>query len=168
MDQKEFSINEFLKDPETNSSWCFNFYDWFCKESSLLAKAKQHASKLKFLVDQGVLNGDTTYAWFKNNCPGYGNLYDDIRISRMNEDNDFLGGFCPKSGHHSVELKAEVWMLDNTNQVNNIKECSDAKMEVVESHKMKYYKFPTWSDLKAEIKKNPMFRNELKEHFHKW
>ena len=167
-DQKEFSIKQFLENPEENSSWCYNFYDWFCNEDSLLIKAKAHAKKLKFLVEQGVLNAETTYAWFKNNCPMNGSLYDDIRISRMNEDNDFLGGFCPKSGHRSAVLKCEVWMLNNSSQVNNLKVCSDAEMESVSTHKMKYYKFPTWSDFKKEVKENPMFRNELKEHFYKW
>ena len=171
-DQKEFSINEFLRNPEENSSWCFNFYDWFCSDSSLLSKAKQHASKLKFLVGQGVLNGDKCYAWFKNNCPGCGNLYDDIRISIMpnecSDDNDFLGGFCPKSGHHSAELKAEVWLLHNTDPKNTLRICSDAEMELVQSHRMKYYKFPTWADMKKEIKENEEFRKELKEHFDRW
>ncbi len=51
-------------------SGCFNFYDWFCKDTSLQRKSKtlfgQVKRFLKFGPEVDILN---TYVFFKNNCP---------------------------------------------------------------------------------------------------
>jgi len=137
----KITINEFLENPVEHSDECFNFFDWFCKTSSLERRMLALVPKLKFLVKEGIINGDTNYVWFKNNCPLVGTLYDDIRISNLN--GDFLGGFCPTSGHH-VEDKCIVWTLKG---------------------KCKEYNFKNWSSFKKEIKSNTDLRNVLIDNF---
>jgi len=137
----KISINKFLENPVENSDNCFNFYDWFCKDSTLEKRMLALVPKLKFLVKEGIINGDTNYVWFKNNCPVNGSLYDDIRISNL--DKDFLGGFCPTSGHN-IKDKCAVWTLKG---------------------EFKEYNFKNWSAFKKEIKSNTDLRNILINNF---
>jgi len=164
-ENKKYSIKEFLENPSTNSTWCFNFYDWFCKDSALEKKAIGLAKKVKFLVEHGVLNDTKTYAWFKNNCPINGVTYDDIRISTMN-DGDYYGGFCPKTGHANVDYPMEVFLLNNSSKHSTVVDI-DHQIEQVEFHQMKYYRFKNWADFKKAIKMCPDFHAELKKHFNK-
>jgi len=158
-----FSIRQFISDPDNNRDSCWNFYDWFCKDNSLERRARSFIPKLKFLVKEGILDPDNLYAWFKNNCPCVGNLYDDVRISTIDDDNRFLGGFCPRSGHanrrsrYSWEEESKetpklctVWWFEN----------QEASTENLIERK-----FETWSDFKRELKSNPEFRSELKKAF---
>jgi len=59
-----------------NATWV----DWFCKETSLTNKTIKLGKIVKQLKS-GKINRDSMYVWFKNNCPLYGPLYDDIRIA---------------------------------------------------------------------------------------
>ena len=100
------SLNEFMADFEKQRGKYFGFYDWFCKETSLRKRAMAFLPKLRFLLDMKILNGDTTYVWFKNNCPMCGPLYDDIRITEMKDDGVNYWVIIPKSGHTG---KAELY-----------------------------------------------------------
>jgi hypothetical protein len=123
-----------------------NFYDWFCAEKSLEKKANSFVSKLEFLVKESILNPNNVFVQFKNNCPCYGTLYDDMRISMLNQEQTFLGGFCPKTGHNSVEDKCEIWTMVDT---------------------YKEYRFKNWNEFKKELKVNPTLKNELVIAFNK-
>lgn len=68
-------------------------------------------TQVKWLVDKGVLDGDKLYVWFKNNCPCYGSLYDDIRFSTIANGEEFCFGFCPRSGHRNDKTPASFWIL---------------------------------------------------------
>ncbi len=57
------------------------WYDWFCRDTSLQAKTKRMGTIIKRIKDGGKINLDTSYVWFKNNCPLVGKLYDDFRIA---------------------------------------------------------------------------------------
>jgi len=103
------TIREFLENPVLNSDKFYGFYDWFCSTKALEKRMLALVPKVKFLVKEGILDQDNTYIWLKNNCPFTGSLYDDIRISTIKDD-EFLGGFCPRSGH-KTELKCSVWTL---------------------------------------------------------
>ena len=125
--KKRPSINEFLKDPINNSDECFNFYDWFCKETSLSNRMLKMVPKLKWLVTEGIIDGDKCYVWFKNNCPMSGGAYDDFRISTIDNDEEYLGCFCAEapygegkaysfscresktSEHHDVTTSYQNW-----------------------------------------------------------
>jgi len=139
--QEKISINEFLADTTKHDS-CYNFYDWFCKDASLKRRMESMIPKLRFLVNEGIIDGDTCYFWLKNNCPVQGSLYDDLRISRIS-DNEFLGGFCPKTGHN-IENKCSVWTLENG---------------------FKEYDFKNWMEFKKEIKRNKSFKQKLSKSF---
>lgn len=146
----KISINELLKNPLDNTNACYDFYDWFCSEKGLKNRFNTLIPKLKFLVKQGIVNGDTNYVWFKNNCPMSGTLYDDIRISTLDEKNDFLGGFCPSSGFASD--------IDN-NQTCNLWLLNNGKIEQLH--------FKDWKTFKQTIKNDTMLRKRIGVHFSK-
>lgn len=138
---EEISINEFLENPVENSDKFFNFYDWFCKDSTLEKRMLSLVPKLKFLVKEGIIDGESNYVWFKNNCPCDGSVYDDIRISTLDKENTFLGGFCPKTGHNNIEEKCSVWWFKEGELVTK--------------------NFKNWNTFKKEVKTNPEFKAEL-------
>ena len=85
---------------------CYNFYDWFCKRTSLEGKAKRLFSNVKtFVKNTPSLDIDKHYVFFKNNCPFNGPLYDDFRICDI-ESGDVIWNVTPKSGHSG---KAEIY-----------------------------------------------------------
>ena len=89
-------------------SWCFTFYDWFCKDSSLERKSRSLFAKVKkFLKANPQIDTEKVYVFFKNNCPGSGNLYDDFRICN---DDGVIYTVTPKCGHSG---KAEIWGEEN-------------------------------------------------------
>ena len=91
-------------DSEGSENDCFNFYDWFCKDSSLERKANTLFPKVKkFIAANPDIDILRTYVFFKNNCPGYGSLYDDFRICN---DDEVLFTVIPKCSHSG---KAEIW-----------------------------------------------------------
>ena len=57
------------------------WYDWFCRDESLCGKTKRLAPKVKQLAKSSKVDVDNWYVWFKNNCPVFGSLYDDIRFA---------------------------------------------------------------------------------------
>jgi hypothetical protein len=95
-------------DSDGKESWCFTFYDWFCKDSSLERKAKSLFAKVKkFLKANPQIDTEEVYVFFKNNCPGSGSLYDDFRICN---DESVIYTVIPKCGHSG---KAEIWGKEN-------------------------------------------------------
>ena len=89
---------------------CFNFYDWFCKDSSLERKANALFPKVKkFVAANPQIDILDTYVFFKNNCPMNGPLYDDFRICDIATGN-VLYTVTPKCGHSGL---AEIWGRGN-------------------------------------------------------
>jgi len=101
-----------IMDADGTVTFCFNFFDWFCKDSSLEAKAKQLFPRVKTFVEKMGVNLDTTYCIFKNNCPMGGQLYDDFRICDR-ETGHVIWTVVPKCGHSG---QAEVWGTINSFQ----------------------------------------------------
>lgn len=100
----ETNFAEFESDP------CHGFFDWFCKDSSLLNKCHSLSAKVRMVAKHtNKFDPAETYVFFKNNCPGRGGLYDDFRICEL-ESGKVLYTVVPKSGHSG---KAEVWGVDN-------------------------------------------------------
>jgi len=142
----KLSINTILENPELlNHDRCWGFYDWFCKDNSLKKRALKFISKLKFLKEIGIIDGDRMYVWFKNNCPCNGSLYDDMRISLI-EEGTFCGGLCPKTGHYNQTMKAELWFFDNSGEVQ-------------------YIEALNWSELKKQLKSDKKLVEMIK---HNW
>ncbi len=90
-------------------SWCFNFYDWFCKESTLKKKSDTLYKLVKKIVPLLPVDQTKVYVFFKNNCPCFGKLYDDFRVCDV-ETGDVIFNFVPKSGHNiNADAPTELW-----------------------------------------------------------
>lgn len=92
------------RDEDIKEMW----YDWFCKETSLVAKGRKLLGKLRMITPSARFDAATTYAIFKNNCPGQGSLYDDFRICDLETS---VVVFCvvPSCGHDATRGEAAVW-----------------------------------------------------------
>lgn len=81
------------------------WYDWFCNDSSLRNKTIKLGKILKRVLKANEVSKkfDPTKCcvFFKNNCPVYGRLYDDLRICDI-ETNDILFTIIPECGHYST------------------------------------------------------------------
>jgi hypothetical protein len=102
-------------DSEGSENDCFNFYDWFCKDSSLERKANALFPKVKKFVAATQVDILDTYVFFKNNCPMNGPLYDDFRIC---DENGVLFTVIPKCGHSG---KAEIWGYNDSGKFECLK-----------------------------------------------
>ena len=92
------------------NDWNSNFYDWFCKDTSLENKAHKLFNQVaKFVASRPDIDLDKHYVFFKNNCPFNGPLYDDFRIVDS-ESGDILFTVVPKCGHSGL---AEIWGKEN-------------------------------------------------------
>ena len=101
-----FDRGVILDNDGTENSWCYNFYDWFCKDKSLERKATVLFKKVKrFMREYPELNEEKVYVFFKNNCPMVGSLYDDFRICDS-DTLDVIFTVVPKCSHSG---KAEIW-----------------------------------------------------------
>ena len=109
--QLEAFENGIFLDSDGKESWCYNFYDWFCKDRVLKSKAtKLFNQTKKFLKANPQIDPNTHYVFFKNNCPMVGPLYDDFRICDI-ENGDVQYTVTSKCGHTG---KAEVWGRSNS------------------------------------------------------
>ena len=96
---------------------CFNFYDWFCKDSSLERKAHALFPRVKrFLKEHPEIDTQSTYVFFKNNCPVNGPLYDDFRICN---ENGVIYTVTHKCGHSG---QAEIWGRNESGQFECLKQ----------------------------------------------
>ena len=145
---KHISIAEMLNNPESyNEENFYGFYDWFCSDKSLKSKFKAMLPKIKFLIKHNIINPETTYVWFKNNCPCDGSLYTDIRFSLLDADNTFIGGICPSSGHTSEFGLCSVWYF--------------------EDKQLKEIEFESWLDFKNTITTDNEMVQTLQEKLYK-
>ena len=110
----ELRKNHELTDEMVRDFW----YDWFCKDSSLVRKGNTLLQRLSKIVkvNNGKFDPEKTYTFFKNNCPCCGSLYDDFRICDM-ETGEVIWTIIPSSGHRSSYGRAELW-----GSVNDFKE----------------------------------------------
>ena len=90
------------------------WYDWFCNESSLERKGEALFKKLSMIVESKKLNLDldNCYVWFKNNCPGFGDLYDDFRIADIST-NETIVCITPRSGHTSDNGNGDIFFVNH-------------------------------------------------------
>ena len=91
------------------STDCHNFYDWWCKDTSLEKKAEALFKRVDRFVKEFNIDTENTYCFFKNNCPMNGGLYDDFRISDL-KTGEVLWCVVPKCGH-ARSGKAQIWNI---------------------------------------------------------
>lgn len=102
---KSFDFGYILDYDGNTDEWSSNFYDWFCRDSSLESKATKLFPIVEKFVEKFGVDTENTYVFFKNNCPMVGKLYDDFRICDM--EGDVIWTVVPKSGH--TGKGAEIW-----------------------------------------------------------
>ena len=66
------------------------WFDWFCRDTSLANKTKRMGNIIKQIKVGGKVDLETSYVWFKNNCPLHGPLYDDFRIADIETNNNLF------------------------------------------------------------------------------
>lgn len=85
------------------------WWDWFCKDNSLRNRLKPMAKFLESIVYSGRFDPDKTYAFFKNNCPMVGSLYDSMSICNLDGGGVlFWIGFLKKGDHGVKYSRVEV------------------------------------------------------------
>ncbi len=77
-----FLLNEY-ESQDVKTQIKAGWYDWFCKDSSLVKKTKRMGNIISKLREGGKVNFKNWYVWFKNNCPLNGPLYDDFRFADL-------------------------------------------------------------------------------------
>ena len=105
-DASTLTSDEFIQEFESK---CYNFYDWFCKDSSLKNKAKSLFAKVKkFLKANKMFDfaGKKVSVFFKNNCPCYGDnrLYDSMSFTNEDDDGVVLCWVSPRNPYGFAEL----------------------------------------------------------------
>jgi hypothetical protein len=98
--------------PDVSTQISAGWYDWFCRDSSLAAKTRKLAPKVKRITRSAKVNTETMYVFFKNNCPVSGSLYDDFRLCDL-ATGDVIWTIIPSSGHKVDEGCAELWGREN-------------------------------------------------------
>ena len=88
------------------------WFDWFCKNESLVNKTYSLAPKVAKVAKSPKVNIDTCYLLFKNNCPMYGSLYDDFRLCDL-ESGEVIFTVVPKCGHTAKLGQTEIWGREN-------------------------------------------------------
>jgi hypothetical protein len=86
---QRFKSGEFDK-PDTTSQIKAGWFDWFCRDSSLVNKTIKMGNIIKQFKAGGKVDLETSYVWFKNNCPLSGPLYDDFRIADIENNNNLF------------------------------------------------------------------------------
>lgn len=110
MSDLNVSLATYLADPSTSQyAHCNNFYDWFCSDKALVAKQRTLDAKVRKIAKSSKVDVDKMYVWYKNNCPMFGHLYDDIRIADLHTG-DIIWNIVPKSGRNG---KSEVYGPSN-------------------------------------------------------
>lgn len=95
---KQIKLSEWIKQyqsgtfdsRDTKTQIKAGWYDWFCKDMSLANKTKKMGNIIKQIKEGGKVDLETSYVWFKNNCPLSGPLYDDFRIADIENNNNLI------------------------------------------------------------------------------
>jgi len=117
----EITVREFIRNYENGrydnadvdtmieAGW----FDWFCEDEELKPRLDAMFPKVKQLAASLNIDIDTMFVFFKNNCPGVGELYDDFRFCDI-ETGDVVYTVIPASGHKRDFGLAEVWGTENS------------------------------------------------------
>ena len=112
-------------DNEGKDSWGYNFYDWFCRDTSLKTKANKLFKATKTFVKKMDVNTENTYVFFKNNCPISFPLYDDFRICDI-KTGKVLWCITPSRIIDGKSI-CEIWGLDKKGEFKNLYTCKNMR-----------------------------------------
>jgi hypothetical protein len=123
---KDITVNEWIKKFNNgdfdNDYYAANWYDWFCKDTSLNNKTKRYGRIIKQLKSENILNNH--YVFFKNNCPMNGGLYDDFRFCDL-ESGDVIYNInvdCPHFDFKYCLYEKENGFSEPSQKFNTTKE----------------------------------------------
>lgn len=108
-------LEAFANGGEILDNECSYFYDWFCNKNKLPTKAAKLMKKVKQFVELVGIDRDTHHVIFKNNCPLYGELYDDFRIISNRGEGYTV---TPSSGFTSTKGHAEVYCVADGSEIS--------------------------------------------------
>lgn len=122
--QEEYNSGAFKssdRKTQINAGW----YDWFCKDTSLANKTKRIGQIVKQIKEGGKVDIDNCYAWFVNKCLQSGSLYDELRISQIDNINMILSILlnCPLYEYKFIVLeisnyfKKPIFMCDSSSEL---------------------------------------------------
>lgn len=104
------SISQLFAQPITDAIIKSLWYDWFCKEKSLINRGKPLISRLKGLLNSEKFDNDKCYVFFKNSCPMHGGLFDQFSICDI-ETGDVIYCILPRGFANCG--KPEIWGKEN-------------------------------------------------------
>ncbi len=110
------------RDTQISAGW----FDWFCKDTSLVNKTKALYRKVASVLDANEtgkrFDPEKVYVFFKNNCPVSGNLYDSFSFVDI-ETGDVVFWITPASGHKVDRMRAQVAGPENGFEKNLVEGC---------------------------------------------
>ena len=119
------------------------FCDWVANDDSLKSRATKMIPKLKFLVKEGLINGDTHYVTFENYDNGALASFDEVRIHRK-EDGFLMGGFRPQYSRTSESGNSSIWSVLDPDTERS---------------------YESWTSLKNDLKTNKELRSFISRTF---
>lgn len=93
---------------------CQVWYDWFCKDSSLLAKTMKLGKRVAQIAATHKFDANKCCMYFKNNCPAVGPLYDQFSIFEIETDRLlYVVQFLNRGSHGCEKAHCELYGIDN-------------------------------------------------------
>lgn len=149
---KQLSISSLVANPSLAST-NFEFYDWNAVDSSLERRFNAILPKVKFLVKEGLIDGDANYLWNMNVALFEGGTYDEAHISNRSALNTgkYLGCFCFQTWGFIEGGQAFFTIIDKSKS-------NEAEQEVK-------YEYENWKEMKNSLKNDEEIRAIVRQHF---
>lgn len=163
------TLSELLKNPEIAKDDYWTFYDWFCDKNTLESRFRKALPKVKFLVNEGLVDPDKCYMTIKN-CDSMFGTYDAIRIHHIDADEDLLTDVIlvinagRKRNYYengriieTTQHDAEITLYDPYGFTSRFDDfCLRSNTGV--------FKSELWSELKNRIKTDETIKEAIKTH----
>ena len=70
---------------DVNTQIKAGWFDWFCSNESLVNRTEKLGKKVIQIAKGSKFDNDTSYVFFKNNCPMVGGTYDSFSVCDMDK-----------------------------------------------------------------------------------
>lgn len=106
----DITISQLFSQPITDEIVKGLWFDWFCKESSLINRGHTLISRLKGLLKSTKFDNEKCYVCFKNSLPMLGGTFDQFSICDIETD-DVI--YCVVPRGFANNGKPEIWGKEN-------------------------------------------------------
>lgn len=145
---KQMSLSEWLracdeglwKNPSFENMVEAGWYDWFCDDDDLQSELELMVPFIREIAKSPRLDPARYRILLKNNCPLYGELYTDFRLTEIDGDQHYC--VVPSSGHTGTAGQSEVWYTDD--YANFGCHCSGTWEDILEHMKCTTKKEKRW------------------------